>query len=100
MVHSLAIGNTRKVNVIRVLFMKKIEDELKNALYQELQTLEELDAFYYNLEIIGRETMYRAQGKRVEIEQEKDKLMQNSKAVFFKKPNISYQRPFMFVDGE
>lgn len=81
------------------IIVDELQEQLKLALLQERKKLEELGAFYHYQEILARELMCRAQSKLVELDQEKNWLMQNTNDLDCRrKPNGFYQRPFLFSD--
>lgn len=81
--------------------MNELQDQLKLALYQEQEKLEDLEAFYHYQEILARELMCRAQNKLVELAQEKNRIMQNTDDLdYTRKPNSFYQSHFLFSDDE
>lgn len=81
--------------------MDELQKQLKTTLFQERQRLEAMEAYYHYQETLAREIMHRAQDKLVEIDQEKRRIMQNSRDLdCIKKPKSLYQRPFLFLDDE
>ena len=81
--------------------MKNWREQQKAVLFQEWKKLEEWEAFYHYQEIFGREMMCHAQDRLVEIDQEKRRIMQNSKDLdCIERPGRPYQQPFLFSDDE
>ena len=81
--------------------MEELQKHIRAVLFQELQKLEELEAFCHYQESIAREIMNRAQMRLVEIEDEKAQIMQNSIDLkYVKVPITPYQRPFLFADDD
>lgn len=80
--------------------MKRLQKQLKLALFREQKKLEEMEAFYHCQEILAREIMCRAQDKLAEIEQEKNRLTLNTKDIEAIKSPSFYQRPFLFSEDK